>query len=166
MNMLTLLVADRIACETEVSSKKRAFERLSAMLATAQPSLDATNIFNALTSREKLGCTALGNGVAIPHACITINEPCGALLVLEDGIKMDAPDRKPVRILLALLVPAGKSDTYAPIMQELTQVLAQKNLIETFCNCQSSQHRLNCLHDAFMPEVMAETHYSQQPLAA
>ena len=166
MNMLTLLSTDRIACETDVSSKKRAFERLSVMLATAQPALDAAVIFNALINREKLGCTALGNGVAIPHACIAINEPFGALLMLDEGIKMDAPDRKPVRLLLALLVPMGKSDSYASLMQELTQTLAQKNIIETLCNCQTHEHLLACMQDVFASPATTQVYYPQQSLAA
>jgi len=166
MNLLSLLSLDRIACETEVSSKKRAFERLSEMLATTQPDLSPDAIFDALINREKLGCTTLGNGVAIPHACLPINEPCGALLVLEEGIKMDAPDRKPVKILLALLVPSGKTEQYTPIMTDLTQLLAQKAMVESIAHCVNKQTLAYCLRNVLTHTVASDDTYTHSPLAA
>lgn len=54
MDVITLLAPERIACEAEISSKKRAFERLAAMLASEEEGLGAAEIFDALTNREKL----------------------------------------------------------------------------------------------------------------
>jgi PTS system nitrogen regulatory IIA component len=143
MDITTLLSPDRIACETDVSSKKRAFEILAGMLAQGQSSLGAEAIFDALTNREKLGSTAVGNGVALPHACMTLSVPCGALLLLDEGIKMDTPDKKPVHILMGLLVPSGESSTYAHLMTDLTTLLVQKNLREQICNFQNHQFMLD-----------------------
>ncbi len=138
MDITTLLSPTRIACKFEVSSKKRAFEQLANMLAADQASLGAEAIFDALTNREKLGSTAIGNGVAIPHACMSVHQPCGALLLLEDGVKMDAPDKKPVQLFMAILVPANQAPDYSELITQLTGILMQKSLIEQLC----------CYHDA------------------
>ncbi|UJS24130.1 PTS sugar transporter subunit IIA [Thiothrix winogradskyi] len=138
MDITTLLSPTRIACKLDVSSKKRAFEQLANMLAADQASLGAEAIFDALTNREKLGSTAIGNGVAIPHACMSIHQPCGALLLLEDGVKMDTPDKKPVQLFMAILVPANQAPDYSELITQLTSTLMQKSLIEQIC----------CYHDA------------------
>ncbi|OQX16030.1 MAG: hypothetical protein BWK73_04940 [Thiothrix lacustris] len=149
MDMTTLLSPKRIACKPDVSSKKRAFEQLASMLATDQTSLGAEAIFDALTNREKLGSTAIGNGVAIPHACMSIHQPCGALLLLEDGVKMDTPDKKPVQLFMAILVPANQAPDYSEMITQLTSTLMQKALIEKICCHQDAQAMLDHFLELF-----------------
>ncbi|SEA83817.1 MAG: PTS sugar transporter subunit IIA [Candidatus Thiothrix putei] len=151
MDMTTLLSAARIACKPDVSSKKRAFEQLAEMLALGQPNLEAEAIFDALTNREKLGSTAIGNGVAIPHACMSIHQPCGALLLLEDGVKMDTPDKKPVQLFMAILVPANQAPDYSELITQLTSTLIQKSLIEQICCYQDTQTMLDHFLELFDP---------------
>jgi PTS system nitrogen regulatory IIA component len=151
MDMTTLLSASRIACKPDVSSKKRAFEQLANMLAIDQPNLVAEAIFDALTNREKLGSTAIGNGVAIPHACMSINQPCGALLLLEDGVTMDTPDKKPVQLFMAILVPANQAPDYSELITQLTSTLMQKSLIEQICCHHDAQTMLDHFLELFDP---------------
>jgi PTS system nitrogen regulatory IIA component len=130
MNIAALLSPECIAREPEVSSKKRAFERLAGMLASCQENLEVESVLEALNNREKLGSTALGNGISIPHASLPIQHPCGALLLLDEGVKMDAPDKKPVQLFMALLVPASHVPDYSPLITDLTVVLSHKSLVE------------------------------------
>ncbi|QQZ30007.1 PTS transporter subunit EIIA [Thiothrix subterranea] len=151
MDITTLLSPTRIACKPDVSSKKRAFEQLATMLAADQASLEAEAIFDALTNREKLGSTAIGNGVAIPHACMSIQQPCGALLLLEDGVKMDTPDKKPVQLFMAILVPANQAPDYSELITQLTSTLMQKSLIEQICCHHDTQTVLDHFLELFDP---------------
>jgi PTS system nitrogen regulatory IIA component len=151
MDITTLLSPTRIACKPDVSSKKRAFEQLAMMLAADQASLAAEAIFDALTNREKLVSTAIGNGVAIPHACMSIHQPCGALLLLEDGVNMDTPDKKPVQLFMAILVPANQAPDYSELITQLTSTLMQKSLIEQICCYHDTQTVLDRLLELFDP---------------
>lgn len=162
MDITTLLSATRIACKPDVSSKKRAFEQLAEMLATSQNTSDAEAIFDALTNREKLGSTAIGNGVAIPHACMSVDQPYGALLLLEDGVKMDTPDKKPVQLFMAILVPANQAMDYSEIITQLTSTLMQKALIEQICQHSDNQVML----DHFMALFTPSNHPFEGALAA
>jgi PTS system nitrogen regulatory IIA component len=64
-------------------------------------------LLEALCRRESLGSTALGRGVALPHARIdNLSSPVGAFLRLLPPVAFDAPDDKPVEFVLALLLPA------------------------------------------------------------
>ncbi|KAG1665757.1 Nucleotide-binding protein [Nymphon striatum] len=49
------------------------------LLASGQKDITQNEIFDALTAREKLGNTVVGNGAAIPRAKIDINRPKSAL---------------------------------------------------------------------------------------
>lgn len=139
MEIATLLAPQRIVYATEVSSKKRAFEYLATLLANeaeaySATEISATAIFDALSNREKLGSTAIGNGVAIPHACLPVKQPYAAVLLLDEGIKMDTPDKKPVCLFMAILVPSNTAVDYAELMTQLTKTLMQKTIVEQiFC---------------------------------
>lgn len=136
MDIITLLSPDRISCNQEISSKKRAFEALAGLLATAQNQVTQSEIFSALINREKLGCTALGNGVAIPHARLDIVRPRAAILSLKEGINLDAPDKKTVNVLIGILMPEEATEQDSRMLFELTGVLSKKNFIENLCRYQ------------------------------
>ena len=136
MDIITLLSPDRISCNQEISSKKRAFEALAGLLATAQNQVTQSEIFSALINREKLGCTALGNGVAIPHARLDIVRPRAAILSLKEGINLDAPDKKAVNVLIGILMPEEATEQDSRMLFELTGVLSKKNFIENLCRYQ------------------------------
>ncbi|WMP16859.1 PTS sugar transporter subunit IIA [Thiothrix lacustris] len=151
MDITTLLSPERIACKPDISSKKRAFEHLAEMLALNQSTLSADAVFDALINREKLGSTTIGNGVAIPHACMSVTQPCGALLLVEDGVKMDAPDKKPVQLFMAILVPPNQAPDYSELITQLTSTLIQKTLIEEICSYCDSEAMLDHFIMLFTP---------------
>lgn len=136
MDIISLLSPDRIACKQDVNSKKRAFEMLAGLLATAQNQVSQDEVFEALMNREKLGCTALGNGVSIPHARLPIAHPRAAILSLSDGISLDAPDKKPVNVLIGILLPEEVSEDDSRVLFDLTGLLSKKCFIENLCRYQ------------------------------
>ena len=136
MDIISLLSPDRIACNQEISSKKRAFEKLAQLLSTGQNQVSPDDIFEALINREKLGCTALGSGVAIPHARLPIAHPRAAILSITDGIDLDAPDKKAVTVLIGILMPDEVSEEDSQMLFELTGLLSKKGFIKNLCRYQ------------------------------
>jgi PTS system nitrogen regulatory IIA component len=68
--------------------------------------LDAAAVREALLEREQLGSTAIGNGVAAPHARLKGAPVAGALGILPRGVDFGAADGRPVRIVVAFVSPA------------------------------------------------------------
>lgn len=99
------------------ASKKRALELASELLAAAHPELDPGQLLDALIARERLGSTAVGEGVALPHcrfgACKT---PLAALLRLDDPIDFEASDRRLVDLVFVLVVPEEANDLHLQIL--------------------------------------------------
>ncbi|PID50301.1 MAG: PTS sugar transporter subunit IIA [Proteobacteria bacterium] len=150
MDIVTLLSTDNIACETESSSKKCALEHLAAMLAEngSNSAYTYEAIFDALIAREKLGSTVLGNGIAIPHACLEVAYPKAALLLLEEGLKMDAPDKKPVGVILALIVPKGSGESHS-LLSEFAALLNHKSTYGKLLELRDPQLIQDYLHHLF-----------------
>jgi PTS system nitrogen regulatory IIA component len=67
---------------------------------------DPEVIYRALSRREQSASTALGGGVAIPHARIDgIDHRVALLLRSRSAIDFRAPDHKPVALFYVILVP-------------------------------------------------------------
>lgn len=131
MNVTNLITPERIRCDAEVSSKKRSLELLSELLATGEPGISATHIFEKLIGRERLGSTGLGKGVALPHARLDGSDHTkGALIKLKDGIPFDAVDKAPVDVLFALMVPENCTDEHLRILSGLAEMFSDQSLCE------------------------------------
>ena len=131
MNLDTLISSNAVICTPDIKSKKRALEVLAETLAQ-QPAetLDALDIFQLLTEREKLGSTSIGQGVALPHARTKLtNQAIGAFLKLNDGVDFDSPDDKKTDLIFALLVPEHYTDEHLKILAYLASLFSD----ETFC---------------------------------
>lgn len=157
MDIVTLLSTDRMAYEPELSSKKRAFEKLAELLSHEghEDGFENETIFNALIAREKLGSTALGNGIALPHASLKVSYAKAALLLLEESITMDTPDKKPVHLLLALIVPKDQAESYQPLLSELAIVLNRKGLTKTLLELGEPELILGYLSSLFEQKIAA-----------
>lgn len=126
-----LLVPERVRCNEPVQSKKRALELGASLLAGVVPRMSRMDIFEALNSRERLGSTGLGHGVALPHARVAgTDRAVAACLTLAEPIDFDAPDRERVDILFILLVPQECSDRHLQILAELAETFSDPELRE------------------------------------
>jgi len=110
MTFRSLLKPGRVLSNVEARSKKHALDILSELLSSAAD-LDQGEIFQSLIRREKLGCTAIENGIAIPHGRLeSLEAPVGAFLKLSRPVDFDMPDREPVDLIFGLLVPMTEDD--------------------------------------------------------
>jgi nitrogen PTS system EIIA component len=130
MNLTAILAADRVTSGVSVTSKKKALEELSRLLARGASSVPAQDIFNSLTAREKLGSTGLGHGVAIPHGRMPgVNQSVGGFIRLKHPVDYDAHDGQPVDLVFGLVVPSAATEEH---LKHLAAI-AEKFSDEDFC---------------------------------
>jgi PTS system nitrogen regulatory IIA component len=73
-----------------------ALTELAAFLAEHHPEVTPAEVAEALAARERLGSTAVGDGLAIPHAKLASAETLMACFGRsETGIRFAAPDGRP-----------------------------------------------------------------------
>ncbi len=120
-----LLVPARARCQADITSKKRALELLSELIAADHEEITPRDVLNCLVSREKLGSTGLGHGVAIPHGRLPqVKSALGAALTLQSGVDFDAPDNEPVDLVVGLIVPEESTDEHLHILANLAQAFS------------------------------------------
>jgi PTS system nitrogen regulatory IIA component len=129
MNRLSkLLPLANIVVDREVRDKTAALD-LAAALFSAACGIDAEKIRASLAAREALGSTGLGQGVAIPHGRMRgLKQAVAAVVRLARPIDFDAPDGRPVRLLVALLVPEHATQEHLEILSQLAQMLSDRDL--------------------------------------
>lgn len=128
MNLISpLLTLANVEAECETTSKKRLFEQ-AAQLVQNSHDVAASEVFESLFSREKLGSTALGYGIAIPHGRIKhLQDTACAFLRLKTPIDFDAPDGLPVDLVFVLLAPAAATDVHLQILGELAAMFSDED---------------------------------------
>lgn len=147
MNRIScLLSTDKIMLNLESSSKKRLFEQVSVLFEN-ESGLQRAATFDSLFQRERLGSTGLGEGVAIPHGRIKgLREPKAALVRLETPLPFDAPDNKPVSLLIFLLVPEKANEEHLEMLSELADLLSDQGNREQLLNVAEAQELLDFLN--------------------
>lgn len=81
-------------------------------------------VLDALSARERLGSTALGRGIALPHAQIAGEPPPLALLArLSRPIDFEAKDDEPVDLVILVLWPEASPEGFLPALSGICGAL-------------------------------------------
>ena len=112
--------------QLSVHSKKRVFESAAEAFCDVS-GLSREAVYRGLLNREKLGSTALGDGVAIPHCRIDeCNAPLGCLITLSNPIDFSSSDGQGVDIVLVLLVPSQAAKEHLDLLAGAATLLSNE----------------------------------------
>ena len=147
MNRLAaILPVTHVLVGVEATSKKRAFEE-AGLLFEHLNGLSRALVTDSLFSRERLGSTGLGHGVAIPHGRIKgLKTPSAAILKLAQPIGFDAPDEQPVALLIFLLVPEAATQKHLEILSEIAEMLSDSGLRAQLAASPDAAHLHRLIH--------------------
>ena len=139
MNITNMLSDKSILVNVEASSKKNVLEVLT-RLAEKEIKVDSQILLDSLIKREKLGSTAVGNGIAIPHAnCTNIDKPKVFVVLLSNSLDFDANDDLPVDIIFLLLAPTNKGSEHLQALALVSRLLRNKELTTKLRGCKNTE---------------------------
>lgn len=105
-------------------TKEEAFRELVKVIRIPE-NVNSEFLFRVLLSRENLGSTAIGEGIAIPHArmpvVLHVSQPTVSLCFLEEPMEFGALDGKPVFALFTIISPTIRSHLH--LLSRLSYVL-------------------------------------------
>ena len=147
MKITDLLEPERIICCSKAGSKKRLLESLAARLAESTSQTTQNDIFDALVSREKLGSTGLGKGVAIPHGRMaSLTAPACAFIKLDRPVEFDASDGQPVDLVFALLVPEHSTEEHLQLLSTIAEIFSNPVICAALRGCDTGRCILEQLY--------------------
>ena len=122
--------ADVVLDAVPAPASKAALLDLLAEAAAARSARPAPEILDALMAREKIGSTALGKGVALPHTELAeLAEPVVLFARLQRAVDYDARDAQPVDLVFLALWPASNRKGLLAAMAEICGALRDPQVL-------------------------------------
>src|SRR5579864_3200551 len=123
MPLTDLVAPNAILPALRVNNKKQVLHELAARAATLAGQSERA-IFEILMQREKLGSTAVGNGIAIPHGKMAnLTRLFGLFARLERPIDFEALDGQPVDLVFLLLAPESAGADHLKALARVARML-------------------------------------------
>jgi len=100
-----------------------------------------------ILAREELSTTAIGEGVAIPHAKNkAVNKACLAAGISKEGIDYEAFDDSLSHLFFMIAAPDGANDTHLEVLSRLSTILMDENFRNDLINASSIDEFLNLIN--------------------
>jgi PTS system nitrogen regulatory IIA component len=123
MPLTDLIAPDAVIPALQASGKKQALQELSAKAAELTGQSEHT-IYEILLQREKLGSTAVGNGIAIPHGKLAkLDHLFGLFARLDQPIDFEALDGQSVDLIFLLLAPESAGADHLKALARIARLL-------------------------------------------
>lgn len=148
MGITDLFSADDIVLDLSPANKTSLLHALAAE-AAGRLGRPEQEIFDALQAREDLGSTALGRGVALPHARLSGNDdPVAIFARLRRPIDFEARDGEPVDLVFLVLWPSESPEGFLPALAEICRPLRDPQMLRRLRTANTPGDALALLHQA------------------
>lgn len=148
MRITDLLSAEDIALGERAGNKRSLIQDLAAQ-AAIRLGRPAEEVQAALEAREQLGSTALGRGVALPHARLQGEAPPLLLVTrLARPIDFEARDEEPVDLVFTVLWPESEAEGFLPALSSLCRSLRNPQVLQRLRQASAPEDVVTLLRQA------------------
>jgi PTS system nitrogen regulatory IIA component len=148
MKLNDILVREACIVDMKARTKKEALRELSEVLAGSVKGLDAAGLLDMLLEREKLGTTAMGDGIAIPHARIeALDRLLASFGRSRQGVGFDSVDGKPTHLFFLLVAPGREGSTHLLTLARLSRLLSSPEFRSKLLDVESSDDLFRVLEE-------------------
>jgi PTS system nitrogen regulatory IIA component len=117
-----------------------ALAEMSEQLAAAGAVKDPSGLAQRLMERERLGCTGLGGGIALPHCKWKgIDDVLLAIGRSRAGVEFGAADGVPVTLVFLLISPADAPGLHLQALARISRRLKTPGLAESLRHAETSR---------------------------
>ena len=153
MNINDMLSKNAFLVNYSGTSKKQVLEELS-KLAQFTLGINSRELLENLTKREKLGSTAVGNGIAIPHANLpNIDRPYVFVSTLINALDFNSSDDLPVDIIFLLIAPDNNGSEHLQALALISRLLRNKELTTKLRGCKTAESALAVISQSIREEA-------------
>lgn len=157
MRITSLLKPEAVKIGGVASDKADAIAKLVKLMETQGNVVDVDAYTEAVHARESFGSTALGEGIAIPHAkTAAVSAPGLAAMTLPEGVDYDAPDGLPTTLMFLIAAPDTKADVHLEVLSRLSMLLMDPEFCNKLRAAKSPEEFLDVIDAAEDAKVAAE----------
>ncbi|WP_077610501.1 PTS fructose transporter subunit IIABC [Clostridium sp. Marseille-P2415] len=148
MKITELLKKESVELGVKVSDKEAAIDRLVGLMDAGGRLNDKAGYKEGILSREALGSTAVGDGIAIPHAkTAAVKEPGLAAIVVPEGVDYEAFDGSPAHLIFMIAAPEGEADVHLEALSRLSTLLMDPDFKDDLIKAGSKEEFLRLIDD-------------------
>ncbi|MFH0790251.1 MAG: PTS sugar transporter subunit IIA [Candidatus Omnitrophota bacterium] len=141
-----LLKEKFIDLDLQKSTKNKVIAELIELIAGSKKLTDKKSFSRAMQSREKLGSTGIGDGVAIPHAkSEAVKDFILVFARRDEGIDFDALDGEKTFLFFALASPKDEIGMHLKILSEISRLVKDKFIVELLKKAQDKKEVLRII---------------------
>lgn len=157
MRITDLLRKESIELNTSVNSKNEAIDKLVSLQIKGGNISDAEAYKKGILAREKMSSTAIGDGIAIPHAkSEAVKRPGLAAITVPDGVDYEALDGKPSDLLFMIAAP-NDGDVHLEVLSRLMTMLMDEEFRKKLISAGSKEEFLEVI------DAMENEKYPDEP---
>lgn len=139
MEIADLVAFDAVLARAKASGKKQALQEVGHRAADVY-GIDCGNAIDGLLARERLGSTAMGSGVAIPHARLDgLDRIVGLFVQLEKPVDFEAADSQGVDLIFALLAPEEAGADHLRALAKVSRVMRDETMRTKLRGCDTRE---------------------------
>lgn len=130
MKIHSLLTEDAIMPEIVAHERDAVIEEMVQFLKSKEKIVKEKDLYDKLMQREKLGSTAIGEGIAIPHCKLKeLTTPLVALAVSKRGVPFEAIDGKPTYIFFLVVSSPDNPSLNLQILAAIAQLVRKSSAL-------------------------------------
>jgi PTS system nitrogen regulatory IIA component len=139
MSITDILTPDMVLPDLSADSKSAVLRELAAKLCTRHSTMKPERLAAILNERERLGSTAIGDGIAIPHGKIDgIGAIVGVFGRSLRGVDFDSLDGKPTHLFFLLVAPEEAASLHLKALARVSRLLKNATFREQLMSAPDS----------------------------
>lgn len=148
MRISDLLKKESIELGVKVTGKEEAIDKLVGLMEAGGRLKDKAGYKEGILKREALGSTAVGDGIAIPHAKVdAVKEPGLSAMVVPEGVDYEAFDGSLSHLFFMIAAPEGEADVHLEALSRLSTLLMDPDFKSDLINARSKEEFLQLIDD-------------------
>ena len=149
MRITELLKEESIELGVVLGSKEEAIDKLVGLMDAGGRLNDKAGYKEGILARESLGSTAVGDGIAIPHAKVAaVKEPGLAAVTVPGGVDYESFDGSPANLIFMIAAPAEGADVHLEALANLSTLLMNPGFKDSLLAAKTKEEFLSIINEA------------------
>jgi PTS system nitrogen regulatory IIA component len=146
MKIVDILSEQLVIPELQGTSKDAVLQELAQHLSRVHPEINAKQLVDVLWERERLGSTAIGDGIAIPHAKLPgLRSVLAAFGRHRRGVDFQSLDGNPTRIFFLLVAPEDSVGQHLKALARVSRLLKDASFRDRLVSADGRSQLYDCI---------------------
>ncbi len=133
------MVDGAVIAHLKGTDKREVLDEMCTALALNVDVIDKEPLLEAVLEREKLGSTAIGYHVAVPHAKIKpLDRICVTFARSQDGVDFHGPDDELSKLFFMIVAPASSTSEHLNVLSVVSTLVKEASFREALLNAKNA----------------------------